>query len=223
MDHSYCQQKTYFNGQEENLEAPLSITSDYIIENGQKRMSFIENDGIIGSRYDPCNESVIKRLCILYKLPYFKDITIRRTVDFMHIEKNISDNIVGTLLNIEGSTKETDKAREDLEDMNIRSQFWLKLGPNKGTLKPFCTYVLMKDEAKLFYDYVRTVKLPDGYGSNIAQRVTDNNKLFGMKSHDSHVLLQKLLPAGILTLLTAQVRGTLMELSQCFEKLCAKN
>ena len=60
MDHPYHQQKRRFNGQEENREAPLSITSDYIIENGQKRMSFIENDDIIGSRYDLCNESGVK-------------------------------------------------------------------------------------------------------------------------------------------------------------------
>lgn len=52
MDHPYCQQKTRFNGQEENREAPLLITGDYIIEYGQKRISFIENDGIASSRND---------------------------------------------------------------------------------------------------------------------------------------------------------------------------
>ena len=67
---------------------PLLITGDYIVENGLKRISFIENVGIAGSRYDPCNESGVKQLCILYKFPYFKDIAIRHTVDFMHIEKN---------------------------------------------------------------------------------------------------------------------------------------
>ena len=76
---------------------PLLITSDYIVENGLKRMSFIENDGISRSRYDPCNESCVKQLCILYKLPYFKDITIRHTVDFMHTEKNIAYAIIENL------------------------------------------------------------------------------------------------------------------------------
>ena len=39
---------------------PLLIIGDYIVENGLKRMSFIENAGIVGSRYDPCNESGVK-------------------------------------------------------------------------------------------------------------------------------------------------------------------
>ena len=38
----------------------------------------------------------------------------------MHVEKNVCDNIMGTLLNIEGKTKDTNKARLDLADMEIR-------------------------------------------------------------------------------------------------------
>ena len=75
----------------------LLITSHYIVENGLKRMSFIENVGFARSSYDPCNESGVKWLCILYKLPYFKDIAIRHTVDFMHTEKNIAYAIIETL------------------------------------------------------------------------------------------------------------------------------
>jgi hypothetical protein len=59
-DHPYSRQKTCFNGQEENREAPLPITSEYIIENGHRIMLFIESGGIFGSRDDPCNESGVK-------------------------------------------------------------------------------------------------------------------------------------------------------------------
>jgi hypothetical protein len=60
-------------------------------------MSFIENDGIASNRDDPCNERSVKRLCILYKFPYFKDIFIRHTIDFMHTKKNIAYAIIKTL------------------------------------------------------------------------------------------------------------------------------
>ena len=40
----------------------------------------------------------------------------------MHIEKNICAILVGTLLNIEGKTKDIVKARLDLEDLNIRKE-----------------------------------------------------------------------------------------------------
>ena len=60
MEHPYHQQKSCFNGQEENREAPLTITSDYIIQNAEKMMQFIENGGIIGSKNDPVNDSGVK-------------------------------------------------------------------------------------------------------------------------------------------------------------------
>jgi hypothetical protein len=60
MEHPYHQQKSCFNGQEENHEAPLAITSDYISENVEKRMQFIENGGIVGSKNDPLNDSGVK-------------------------------------------------------------------------------------------------------------------------------------------------------------------
>ena len=35
----------------------------------------------------------------------------------MHIEKNVCDSIVGTLLNISGKTKDEIKAIKDMDDM----------------------------------------------------------------------------------------------------------
>jgi hypothetical protein len=39
----------------------------------------------------------------------------------MHIEKNICENLTGTLLKIVGKTKDTINARVDLEEMGVRS------------------------------------------------------------------------------------------------------
>lgn len=38
----------------------------------------------------------------------------------MHIEKNICDNVIGTLLDIPGKTKDHTKARLDLIDLAIK-------------------------------------------------------------------------------------------------------
>jgi hypothetical protein len=38
----------------------------------------------------------------------------------MHIEKKICDNIVGTLLEMDGKSKDGTKAHLDLEDLKIR-------------------------------------------------------------------------------------------------------
>ena len=44
----------------------------------------------------------------------------------MHIEKNIVDRILGTILDISRNTKDHAKARYDLKDMGIRKNLHLK-------------------------------------------------------------------------------------------------
>ena len=43
----------------------------------------------------------------------------------MHIEKNICDNILGTIMNIKGKTKDAIKTCLDLERMGLRSSLHL--------------------------------------------------------------------------------------------------
>jgi len=40
----------------------------------------------------------------------------------MHVEKNVCDSVIGTLLNIQGKTKDGLNTRQDLANMGIRSQ-----------------------------------------------------------------------------------------------------
>ena len=128
MEHPYRRQKTRFNGQEENRQAPLTITSDYIIESGEKRMQFINDGKICGSKNDPVNDSGVKILCIFYKLPYFKNISIRHTVDFMHTKKNIAFSIIETIF----STYDTVSSHLDLQELKIRRNLWVeKCGDGK--------------------------------------------------------------------------------------------
>ena len=50
-------------------------------------------------------------------------LLLPHNLDVMHIEKNICDNILWTLLKVEGKTKFTMNARLDLHDMNIRPEY----------------------------------------------------------------------------------------------------
>ena len=43
----------------------------------------------------------------------------------MHVEKNVFDTLVGTILDIEGKTKDTIKARIDLEKIGTRPGLWM--------------------------------------------------------------------------------------------------
>ncbi|CAH9090446.1 unnamed protein product, partial [Cuscuta europaea] len=146
---------------------------------------------------------------------------MRHNLDVMHIEKNVCDNIVGTLLNDPLKSKDTLNARLDLEDHNIRKELWLRERNGKFE-KPHAKYTLTKDDCKEFCKFIKSVRLPDGYASNISRCVTDANTLGGMKTHDCHVLLQKILPVAILAFLDRKIRITLIEFCQFFQKLCAK-
>lgn len=63
---------------------------------------------------------------ILFELPYWKTLKLRNCLDVMHIEKNIFENLIGTLLGVDGKSKDTEKSRRDLEDMGIRKELHLK-------------------------------------------------------------------------------------------------
>ena len=56
-------------------------------------------------------------LKILGAAPRF--LLLPHNLDVMHIVKNICDNLHGTLLKLEGKTKDTMNARLDLADMGI--------------------------------------------------------------------------------------------------------
>lgn len=45
----------------------------------------------------------------------------------MHIEKNVFDAIIGTLLNMPGKTKDGLKVRRDMEKLKIRPNLWPKV------------------------------------------------------------------------------------------------
>ncbi|GKD92523.1 uncharacterized protein Tco_1372360, partial [Tanacetum coccineum] len=58
-----------------------------------------------------------KKKSIFFELEYWKDNLLRHNLDVMHIEKNVCESIVGTLMNLDGKTKDHIKARLDLQEM----------------------------------------------------------------------------------------------------------
>ncbi|KAA0065831.1 uncharacterized protein E6C27_scaffold37G001390 [Cucumis melo var. makuwa] len=115
----------------------------------------------------------------------------------MYIEKNICANLIGTLLDIPGKTKDEVKSRLDLVELNIRSELAPQVGEKKIFLPPAC-YTLSRVEKLSFCKTLSELKVPEGYSSNIQSLVSLTDlKLYGLKSHDHHVLMQQLLPAAI--------------------------
>ena len=54
-----------------------------------------------------------KKRSIFFQLPYWKTLILRLNLDVMHIEKNICDSIVDTLLSVDGKSKDNMNSRLD--------------------------------------------------------------------------------------------------------------
>lgn len=77
----------------------------------------------------------------------------------MHIEKNVCESLLGTILNMEGKTKDTDKARIELQFMSVRKEFHLyKEGDN--WMKLIASYALSSKDRKNVFDFLKQVRFP---------------------------------------------------------------
>ncbi|KAK2383561.1 hypothetical protein QL285_070997 [Trifolium repens] len=157
---------------------------------------------------------------IFWDLPYWKDNLLRHNLDVMHIEKNFFDNVFNTVMNVTGKTKDNDKARKDLAKLCVRGDLEMQPLPNGKLAKPKATYSLTSEEAKLVCKWIKELKMPDGYASNLS-RCADvtKGKLTGMKSHECHIFMECLLPIAFRSLPT-EIWKPLTELSCFFKDLC---
>ena len=163
-----------------------------------------------------------KRKAFFFQLPYWKTLILRHNLDVMHIEKNIYNSMVGTLLSIDGKSKDNMNSRLDLQAMGIRDQFHLIERGNKVTFSVTC-YSLTSNEKNEFCKFFKEVKVLDGYASNISRCIQVNEqKIFGLNSHDCHVLMQQLLPLVIHGVLHKNVCAAIVELYSFFKQLCSK-
>ena len=160
---------------------------------------------------------------ILYKLPYWRNKKLKHNIDVTYVEKNISESTLGALLGIEGKNKDIDKACKDLKNIGIRSVLHLKKHLNGSFDKPHAFFSLYPEEKDGFYEFLKSVKYHDGYAANIPRSVnTRNGRLLNLKSHDYHVLLQRILPIGMQGFADKDICTVLFELGSFFQDLCSR-
>ncbi|GJZ72973.1 hypothetical protein Tco_0637119 [Tanacetum coccineum] len=120
-------------------------------------------------------------------------------------------------------SKDTTKARQDLKNMHIRSELWLDYNKNGKYSKPQTKYSFTPENRKKFCQFIKGVKLPDGFGSNFKHRVTNNDtNITGLKSHDYHIMMQHLLPYGLQQYLPSAVATPIIELCSFFKQICSQ-
>ena len=125
---------------------------------------------------------------ILWELPYWENHLLRHSLDFMHIEKNFFDNLTNTVLNAPGKTKDNIKSRLDLLGLCKSRDLEMK---EDGTM-PIPIFRLPNAGKRAFLLWLKNdIKFPDGYSSKFSRCIDENNlKLYGLKIHDCHVIME---------------------------------
>ncbi|KAK3204594.1 hypothetical protein Dsin_018640 [Dipteronia sinensis] len=158
---------------------------------------------------------------LLNQLSHAK-LKLRHNLDVMHIEKNVCDSVLGTLMNIDEKTKDTYKTRLDLKEMGIRRELHPICVNGQTKLPPAC-YSLSSTEKRGLCQFLHSMKLLNGMASNISRCVNIRDcKITGLKSHDCHIILQQLLPVALRGYLQRDIRETIIELCVFFKELTSK-
>ena len=157
----------------------------------------------------------IKR-SIFWELPYWYTNLIRHNLDVMHVEKNMFKNIFNIVMDIKNKTKDNAKTRKDLERYYSRHHLYLK-SYNDRLCKPKASYALTTEQKRNICIWLKEMKLPDGYASNISRCVdVDDCKFYGLKSHDCHKLMERLLPIAFRDMVPPSVWNAITELCHFF-------
>jgi hypothetical protein len=139
--------------------------------------------------------------------------------DVMHQECNMDESIISTCMGFPGKTKDNRKTRQDLADLCNRSSLELKV--NGG--KPRASFYLKSQHRKEVMRWMKGLKFPDGYAVGLRRSVNmATGKWIGLKSHDYHIIMKRLLLVMFWSYFDYVVWTVLAELSYFYRQLCAK-
>lgn len=222
MDHPWRRSRTLFDGKVEMGVAPNPLTGDEALVQLQALGNVSFGKGQKRKRDIHSNAYNWKKKSIFFQLPYWKSLMLRYNLDVMHIERNVSDNILSTVMNMVGKTTDTLKSRYDLMDLGIRQRLH-PIEDGNNILLPAACYALSAEEKLKVCNFLANLKVLDAFSSNISRCVNvQEKKIHGLKCHDHHVLLQDIFPVAIRGLLPKEVCDPIIALGKFFKNIYSK-
>ncbi|CAL9024947.1 unnamed protein product [Prunus brigantina] len=162
INHPYRRQRAAFNGKPEYGTPPEPLT-------GEEVLHMVEDINYIWGS---------------------KMMVTEHVLDVVHIEKNVCDSIIGTLLEILGKNNDGIAARLDLLNMGVKTDLQPEYGERRTCLPPG-PWNLSRAEKRAVCNFFYGMKVPKGYCSNIKNLISlKDSRLLGLKSHDCHTLMQ---------------------------------
>ena len=117
---------------------------------------------------------------------------VRRALDGMHITKNMTKSLLGTLMEAKGKGKDSLNTHLGLQTLKVRPELHPKLQPD-GTHKLLvASWTLETEEKGKLLSFFHELKVPTGNCSNIRRLANMKDLKFNMhlmKAHDCHVIM----------------------------------
>ncbi|KAK8931069.1 hypothetical protein KSP39_PZI016442 [Platanthera zijinensis] len=120
-------------------------------------------------------------------------------------------------------SKDNVRARRDYKDLGILKHLWIQEKDDDIEIIPPAYFTLSKMEKDIFLGMKKSLRVPNGYASNISRCVKPKQcRIQGLKSHDNHIIMQQLFSIGLRSVLLRHIVTPLMEVSMFFRELCSK-
>jgi hypothetical protein len=140
-------------------------------------------------------------------------------IDVIHQERNMGESIIDTCMSLLGKTKDNINDRKDLTELCNHSASEL----NETDGKPRASFCLKPQQRKEVMRWMKGLKFPDGYTADLRRSVNVTiGKLTGLKSHDYHIIMERLMHVMFQNYLDDVVWMVLAELTYFYRHLYAK-
>ncbi|KAL0413638.1 UNVERIFIED_CONTAM: hypothetical protein Sradi_1565500 [Sesamum radiatum] len=124
-------------------------------------------------------------------------------------------------MHIKEKTKDNLNTHRDLNNLLNRPE--LEFDERRPNVMPKAAYTLSKEQKRRVCEWIKGLQFPDGgYASKLACCVDMTElQMHGMKSHDFHVFIQKLIPIAFQKTLPEHLWSALTEVSLLFQNICS--
>jgi hypothetical protein len=181
-------------------------------------------DGMIKDRSTSPIEGVpFKKQSIFFRyLPYWLELAVPHAIDAMHVQKNVFESLIGTLMD---TTKSKDglKARRDMEQLKVKPELLPVRHENRKYTLPVTCYNLDIEERRDLLTSVKAIKVMTGFSANPKKLVSMKDLLFHYyKAHNCHMMLIVYLPIIIRVIKLEFLKMSITRMCYFFSKISQK-
>jgi hypothetical protein len=160
----------------------------------------------------------------LWKPPYAKALILPHNIDLMHQKCNIAESIISMCFDVIGFSKDNINARKDLAAICNRPSLEPKRNAKGNMKRPWALYCLKPAKRKEILSWLKKLKFSDRYTCNIKWAVNiSTGKLNGLKSHDYHIIIERLMLVIFRGYFNINIWKIFIELNYFYRQICAKH